>query len=53
MLLAVDAFVVAAIAIARPPDWWAPLAAFGVILIGLIGLEIWAVRHRRDGSPPT
>jgi hypothetical protein len=48
-LLLADAFVVAALAIARPPGWVAPFIAFGVVLLGLAGFLGWAVRHRRDG----
>jgi hypothetical protein len=50
-LLLVDAFVVAALCIGRPRGWVAPLIAFGLILGGLIGLEIWALRHRHDQPP--
>ncbi len=47
-LIAADDFVVAALAIVRPPGWGAPLAAFDLALAGLIGLEAWALAHRRD-----
>lgn len=47
-LLAADAFVVAALAIGRPDGWVAPLIAFGSLLVGLVWLEGWAIRHRRD-----
>jgi hypothetical protein len=47
-LLAADAFVVAALAIARPRGWVAPLIAFGSILVGLIWFQVWTVRHRHD-----
>jgi hypothetical protein len=47
-LLAADVFVVAALAIARPEGWVAPLIAFGAILIGLIWFQTWTIRHRRD-----
>jgi hypothetical protein len=43
-----DAFVVAALAIARPDGWVAPLAVFGMLLAGFVGLELWALRHRHD-----
>ena len=49
-LLAADVFVVAALAIARPEGWVAPLVAFGSILIGLIWFQIWTIRHRRDDT---
>jgi len=47
-LLAADAFVVAALAIARPEGWLPPFIAFGCLLVGLVAFEIWAIRHRRD-----
>jgi hypothetical protein len=47
-LLAADAFVVAALAIARPDGWIPPVVAFGSLLLGLVGFEIWALRHRHD-----
>ncbi len=47
-LLAADAFVVAALAIARPGGWLPPIVAFGVILLGLIWFQAWALRHRDD-----
>jgi hypothetical protein len=47
-LLATDVFVVAVLAIAQPRQWVAPLVAFGSLLVGLIWLEGWAIRHRHD-----
>jgi hypothetical protein len=47
-LLVVDAFAVASLAIARPQAWLAPLIAFGSLLLGLIWLEAWSLRHRHD-----
>ena len=41
-------FTVAALAIARPAGWLAPFIAFAIALIGLIGLEAWALAHRHD-----
>jgi hypothetical protein len=48
-LLSVDAGVVAVLAIARPAGWVPPLIAFGAILIGLVALLRWSLRHRGDG----
>jgi hypothetical protein len=48
ILLVGDAFVVGILAINQPTGWWAPFAAFGSVLLGLICFEIWAVRHRHD-----
>ena len=47
-MIVVDAVAVGALAIARPENWFAPFLGFGVVLVGLIGLEIWAIGHRRD-----
>jgi len=47
-LLAADAFVVAALGIARPGGWFPPFLAFGSILVGLVWFEVWVVRHRHD-----
>lgn len=47
-LLLVDAFAVASLAIARPGGWLPPFLAFGSLLLGLVWLELWAVRHRHD-----
>ena len=46
--LAADAFVVAALGIARPRGWAPPFVAFGILLLGFCVLELWAVRHRHD-----
>jgi len=48
-LLVADAFVVAALAIARPPGWAPPFIAFGAVLVGLAAFLVWSVRHRDDG----
>jgi hypothetical protein len=47
-LLLVDAFAVAALAIAHPRGWLPPLIAFGALLVGLIWFQVWAIRHRHD-----
>ena len=47
-LLVADAFVVGALAIARPGGWVPPFVAFGSLLVGLTWLESWALRHRHD-----
>jgi hypothetical protein len=48
LLLLVDAFAVASLAIARPRGWVPPFVAFGSLLVGLVWFEVWAIRHRRD-----
>jgi hypothetical protein len=47
-LIVADAFTVASLAIARPEGWLAPFLAFGLVLVGLIVFEVWAIGHRRD-----
>lgn len=47
-LLLADAFVVIALAVARPKGWIPPLIAFGSLLLGLVAFELWALRHRHD-----
>jgi hypothetical protein len=47
-LLLVDGFAVGALAFSQKPGWVAPFIAFGVILVGLIWFEGWAVVHRHD-----
>jgi hypothetical protein len=43
---------VASLALVRPDGFAAPLVAFSIALAGLIGLEAWAIAHRRDDDPP-
>lgn len=50
LLLGADALVVAELAIGRPRGWLSPFIAFGAVLVGLVWLEIWALRHRRDAD---
>lgn len=47
-LIVADAFAVASLAIVRPESWFGPFFGFGVVLVGLIWFEIWAIGHRRD-----
>ncbi len=47
-LLAADAFVVAALCIARPSGWLPPFIAFGSLLAGFVWFEVWSLRHRHD-----
>jgi hypothetical protein len=48
LLLLVDAFAVAALAIVHPDGWFPPFLAFGSLLLGLIWFEAWALRRRHD-----
>jgi hypothetical protein len=43
-----DAFAVVSLAIVRPENWFAPFLAFGIVLVGMVGLELWAIGHRHD-----
>lgn len=47
-LLVADAFVVAALGLARPAGWVPPFIAFGSVLAGFVAFEVWALRHRHD-----
>lgn len=47
-VIVADAFAVASLAIVRPEHWLAPFFGFGVVLVGMIAFEVWAIRHRRD-----
>jgi hypothetical protein len=35
----------------RPGGWLPPLIAFSIALVGLIGLQAWAIAHRHDDDP--
>jgi hypothetical protein len=47
-LLVADAFAVASLAIVHPHGWLPPFIAFGIVLVGLICFELWAIGHRHD-----
>jgi hypothetical protein len=47
-LLAADAVVVAALAIARPAGWLPPFVSFGIVLVGLVWFQAWSIKHRHD-----
>jgi hypothetical protein len=51
-LLAADAFVVGALVLLRPEEWVPPFVGFGIVLVGLIWFEAWAIGHRRDDDSP-
>ena len=48
LLMLVDAFAVAALAVSQRRGWLPPFIAFGSLLAGLIWLLIWTIRHRHD-----
>jgi hypothetical protein len=39
---------VIALVVARPDGWLPPFIAFGSLLAGLVGFQVWAIRHRHD-----
>jgi hypothetical protein len=47
-LLVVDVGVVAALGIGQHKGWVAPFVGFGILLVGLVWLMGWSVRHRHD-----
>jgi hypothetical protein len=47
-LLVADAFAVASLAIVHPKGWLPPFLAFGVVLVGLVWFQVWAIGHRHD-----
>jgi hypothetical protein len=47
-MIVADGVTVAALAIVRPEHWFAPFLGFGIVLIGLVGFEVWAIGHRYD-----
>lgn len=47
-LIVADAFTVAALAISRPDGWLPPFLTFGLVLVGLVAFELWAIGHRHD-----
>jgi K+ transporter len=47
-LLVADVFAVASLAIVQPEGWLPPFLAFGVVLVGLVWFQGWAIRHRHD-----
>jgi H+/Cl- antiporter ClcA len=48
LLLLVDAFAVISLGVARPGGWLPPFIACGVLLLGLVWFEAWALHHRHD-----
>lgn len=47
-VIVADAFAVASLAIVRPEHWFAPFLAFGIVLVGMVAFEVWAIGHRHD-----
>ncbi len=47
-LLAADAFAVGTLVLLRPKGWFPPFLGFGIVLVGLVWFEAWAIGHRHD-----
>jgi hypothetical protein len=52
-LLAADAFVVGALVLLRPEEWFPPFLGFGIVLVGLVWFEAWSIGHRHDDEGPS
>jgi hypothetical protein len=48
ILLVVDAGIVLLLGIGRHKGWLPPFIGFGIVLVGLIWMMGWSVRHRHD-----
>jgi hypothetical protein len=48
MLLVVDAGMVLVLVLGRHKGWFPPFVGFGIVLLGLIWLMGWSIRHRHD-----
>ena len=48
ILLVVDAGAVLVLGIGRHKGWLPPFIGFGIVLVGLIWLMGWSIRHRHD-----
>ncbi|HET7590408.1 MAG TPA: hypothetical protein VFK14_09560 [Solirubrobacterales bacterium] len=47
-LLVADAFAVVTLAVVQKKGWLPPFIGFGIVLIGLVWFQAWAIRHRHD-----
>jgi hypothetical protein len=48
ILLVVDAGIVLLLGIGRHKGWLPPFVGFGIVLVGLVWMMGWSVRHRHD-----
>jgi hypothetical protein len=51
LLLVVDAGVVLLLGIGQHKGWLPPFIGFGIVLLGLIWMMGWSVRHRHVDDP--
>jgi hypothetical protein len=49
-LLVADAFAVGSLVVLRPEGWFPPFVGFGIVLVGLVWFEAWAIGHRHDDN---
>jgi hypothetical protein len=47
-LLVADAGIVVVLGIGRHKGWLPPFIGFGIVLVGLIWMMGWSIRHRHD-----
>ena len=48
ILLVFDAGIVLVLGIGRHKGWLPPFIGFGIVLVGLIWMMGWSIRHRHD-----
>jgi hypothetical protein len=51
ILLVVDAGIVLLLGLGRHKGWLPPFIGFGMVLLGLIWMMGWSIRHRHDDDP--
>jgi hypothetical protein len=47
-LLVADAGIVLVLVIGQHKGWLPPFIGFGMVLVGLIWMMVWSIRHRHD-----
>jgi hypothetical protein len=50
ILLVADAGIVLVLGIGRHKGWLPPFIGFGMVLLGLIWMMGWSIRHRHDDN---
>jgi hypothetical protein len=51
ILLVADAGIVLLLGLGRHKGWLPPFIGFGMVLLGLIWMMGWSIRHRHDDDP--